>query len=150
MKYPVFLILFFAGITSYNNDEITGIQNDKNNLDFNNKMKITVGSAVFTAKLYDNQTTNALKAMLPITITMSELNGNEKYFQFSNKLPTNSISNLKIENGDLMLYEDNFLVVFYKSFKATYSYTRLGKIDNPARLASALGTGSVEVKFELE
>ena len=45
-------------------------------------LKITVGGKVFTATLLDNASANAFKAMLPLTMNMTELNGNEKYFRF--------------------------------------------------------------------
>lgn len=41
------------------------------------KMKIAIGSAVFTATLYENPTTKELIAQLPFTLDMTELNGNE-------------------------------------------------------------------------
>jgi hypothetical protein len=112
------------------------------------KMKITIGSAVFTATLNNNATATAFKAMLPLTINMSELNGNEKFYYFSATLPTNASSGGNIQVGDLMLYGNNCLVLFYEGFNTSYSYTRLGKIDNTAGLVAALGTGSVTVKFE--
>lgn len=43
-------------------------------------IKITIGPKVFHATLYDNETTKAIKALLPMTVNMTELNGNEKYF----------------------------------------------------------------------
>lgn len=116
----------------------------------NQTMKITIGSSVYTAILYDNATANAFKAMLPMTLNMSELNGNEKYFYFSNTLPTDSAPGGNIQNGDLMLYGDNCLVLFYESLNTTYNYTRLGKIDNINGLVTSLGTGNVTIKFELE
>jgi hypothetical protein len=79
---------------------------------------------------------------------MTELNGNEKYFDFSSPLPTNASVGGAIKAGDLTLYGNNVLVLFYKSFTTTYSYTRLGYVDNPTGLAEALGAGNVVVKFE--
>lgn len=53
-----------------------------------------------------------------------------------------------IQTGDLMLYGSSCLVLFYESFRTSYSYTRLGRVENPSGLASALGRGSVSVTFE--
>lgn len=116
----------------------------------NGTMKITIGTSVFTATFYDNATATAFKSMLPITINMSELNGNEKYFYFSNTLPTNASPGGTIQNGDLMLYGNNCLVLFYESFNTSYSYSRIGKITNTTGLTNAVGNGNVEVKFEME
>ena len=112
-------------------------------------MRITIGSKTFHATLDENATATAFKAMLPLTVDMQELNGNEKLYRLPNKLPTKASNPGKIENGDLMLYGANTVVLFYKSFPTSYSYTRLGRINDPAGLASAVGSGSVVVTFEL-
>jgi hypothetical protein len=111
-------------------------------------MKITVGTAVFTATLYDNPGATAFKALFPLTVNMTDLNNNEKYFDLPNPLPTNASVGGDIKAGDLTLYGTNTLVLFYKSFNTSYSYTKLGYIDNPTGLATALGNGNVIVKFE--
>jgi hypothetical protein len=114
------------------------------------KMKIKIGARTFNAVLYDNATATAFKARLPVTIKMQDLNSNEKYFDFSSGLPTNSANPGTIQSGDLMLYGNKTLVLFYKSFPTSYSYTELGRIDNTSGLTAALGTGNVTVTFELE
>ena len=114
------------------------------------KLKVTVGSAIFTATLLDNASVAALKAKLPMTMNMKELNGNEKYYDLSENLPRNASNPQTIQTGDLMLYGSNTIVLFYKTFPTSYSYTRLGRIDNPSGLAEAQGSGDVMVKFELE
>jgi hypothetical protein len=121
-----------------------------NNDTLSNQMKITIGTAVFTATLLDNETARAWKSMLPLTLNMSELNENEKYFHFPDDLPANASNPRTIHAGDLMLWGANSLVIFYETFSTSYSYTPIGSIDDPSGLALALGSGSVTVKFELE
>ena len=111
-------------------------------------MKITVGEHQFTITLEDNAAAAALKEHLPMTLDMSELNGNEKYHYLSFSLPTNPYSPGKIESGDVMLYGDSCLVVFYESFSTPYSYTRIGRINDAAGLRTAVGAGDVQITFE--
>jgi hypothetical protein len=114
------------------------------------KLKITIGTNTFAATLYNNATVNAFKTRLPMTIIMRELNGNEKYFDLPDNLPANASNPGTIQTGDLILYGSNTLVLFYKSFPTSYSYTPMGRIDNTSGLTAALGSGNTTVKFELE
>lgn len=114
-----------------------------------NRLLIRVGQRTFTATLLTNATATAFKARLPLALSMQELNGNEKYGELTPGLPTGATNPGMIQTGDLMLYGSGTLVLFYETFRTTYSYTRIGRIDNPAGLAAALGSGSVTVRFEL-
>lgn len=113
-----------------------------------NKITIRIADKVFAATLSDNGTAAALKKLLPLSMTMSELNGNEKLFKLSATLPTQESRPSSIQTGDLMLYGSSTLVLFYKSFPTTYSYTKIGRVDDPAGLDAALGSGNVAVTFE--
>lgn len=110
-------------------------------------IEITVNGRTFSATLYDNETAKAFKERLPIVLDMSELNGNEKYYYLPDDLPRNSSKPSRINTGDIMLYGSDCLVIFYESFSTSYSYTPIGKIDDPDGLAAALGSGSVQVTF---
>ncbi len=99
----------------------------------------------FPAKLYQTETTKSIMQKLPLSITMSELNGNEKYYYFSEDFPTQTERVSTIHAGDLKLYGSSCLVLFYESFSTSYSYTSLGYVENPGELAEVLGTGSVYV-----
>lgn len=131
------LIVFFVGI---------GRLNAQSQI-----IKITVGTSEFTATLEDNPTVNAFIQLLPLTINMSELGGVEKYYYFPSgtTLPTNAQNVGTIQTGDLMLYGNNCLVLFYTTFNTSYSYTKIGQIDDVAGLTTALGTGSVTITYEL-
>ena len=113
-------------------------------------IKMTINTYTFRAKLFDNETTAAFKTMLPLTLTMSELNGNEKYFHFSNNLPTHSSNPMTIYSGDLMLWGNNSFVLFYETLSTSYAYTRIGRIEDITNLIHTVGKGDVMVKIELE
>jgi hypothetical protein len=112
-----------------------------------NKINIKIGAETFKATLLNNSSANAFKAMLPVTLNMSELNGNEKFYDFSDNLPSNASNPGTIRNGDIMLYGSGTLVLFYKTFSTSYSYTRIGSVDDLAGYAAALGAGNVTVTF---
>lgn len=128
-------------------DDSKGQESNGNERNAMPQLKIEAGGQTFTATLLDNPTTRALLDRLPMTISMSELNGNEKYYYLPESLPTNSQRPGNIHAGDLMLYGSDCLVLFYESFSSGYSYTRLGSVDDPSSLSAALGRGSVEVTF---
>lgn len=113
-----------------------------------NRITITVGDKRFAATLADNPTAEAFRMLLPLSITMSELNGNEKLFRLPAPLPAQDSVPSSIRTGDLMLYGSRTVVLFYKSFPTVYSYTSIGRIVDPAGLAAAVGSGSVAVTIE--
>ena len=156
MKYSVLMIWTFMSMMAYStsscdkNDANSNINHIPENTSpmANSKIKIKVGSKTFVVTLLNNNSAKAFKEMLPLTINMIELNANEKYFDMPNSLPTNSSSPGSIKTGDLMLYGSKTLVLFYKTFSTSYSYTKLGSIDDVTGLAAALGSGNVTITFE--
>lgn len=112
-------------------------------------INISINGQHFLAKLYDNQTTQELMELLPITITMDDLNQNEKYYYLNQPLAVDSESVRKIQSGDIMLFSSNCLVIFYKDFETSYSYTRLGYIEDRKRFKEVIENGSVEVRLEV-
>jgi hypothetical protein len=157
MKIPIVIYLFFVSIfgcaTSCTKDNENVLSNEnpaKNDTTMSSKIVITVNSQSFTATLFDDNSAKAFRETLPMTINMTELNGNEKYYDLPSNLPTNSSNPGSIQNGDLMLYGSKTLVLFYKTFSTSYSYTKLGRIDNLSGLTSALGSGNVTVTIEVQ
>jgi len=111
------------------------------------QITMTVNGKQFAATLENNATANAFKAMLPLTLNMTELNANEKFADLPKSLPTNRYNPGTIEVGDILLYGSTTIVVFYKKFDTPYSYTKIGKIENVDGLETALGKGNVKVSF---
>lgn len=110
---------------------------------------LSVGEKRFTVELEENASARGLAERLPLTVTMGELNGNEKYYYLPEALPTAPERPGEIQAGDLMLYGSDCLVLFYESFSTSYAYTRLGRITDPKGLAEAVGSGEVEVTFQM-
>lgn len=108
-------------------------------------ISITIGSKVFKADVEQSETGRAFLSKLPLTLDMSELNGNEK-FCYGVSLPRADKRFDAISAGDLMLYSGNCIVLFYGP-AGGYSYTRIGRLQSTEGLAAALGPGSVTATF---
>ena len=129
--------------TNIINEEVDTMNNEEI------KINLIVNNKTFTATLENNETTRALTSMFPMTLNMSDLHSNEKYNYLNSSLTTNSSIPRMINAGDIKLYGNNCLVVFYDDFKNSYSYTNLGKVDNVDDFIAELGSGSVNIRFEL-
>lgn len=110
-------------------------------------MWMTIGTQRFAVRLVDNPTARAFLRLLPATFEMAELNGNEKHVALPHSLPTNAMRPGTIRTGDVLLYGNDTLVVFYKTFRSSYSYTSIGRIEDNVGLSQALGPGSQRVTF---
>jgi hypothetical protein len=110
-------------------------------------MWMTVRERRFAITFADTEAALAFAAMLPLSMDMADLKRNEKHADLPKSLPTNASRPGTIRDGDLMLYGSRTLVVFYLNFNSSYSYTRIGRVDNPEDLAQALGSGDVRIEF---
>ena len=150
----IVICLFMVVGCNSKKDETNNQNNSTNQQESNNKsnnsneviksVKAIINGKEYVINLEDNETSNSFANLLPQELNMSELNGNEKYIYLDTTLPTNSSNPKRINAGDVMLYGNNCLVIFYKSFDTSYSYTRIGHIDDLPNL----GNGNITVKFE--
>ena len=119
------------------------IDNEEMTMD---KVYININNKKFGIDLENNSTTSALIRLLPLELSMNDLNGNEKYVYLNESLPTNTYSPKHIEVGDVMLFGDNCLVIFYESFDTSYSYTKIGHINNLPNL----NDGKISISIDVE
>ena len=148
--YSMLIILCLIVITGCNKQEIDNKSSKKEEAKIEEKnevarsMKITISNNEYTVNLENNETVKELVSMLPLELNMSELNGNEKYAYLDKFFSTNSYNPKRINSGDVMLFGDNCLVIFYDSFNTSYSYTKIGHIDN----VPSLGNENIKVVID--
>ena len=117
-----------------------------------NSIRLTLeNGTAFTATLADNSSAEALKNLLAeggLTIEMSDYGNMEKVGPIGQSLPRND-EHITTSAGDLILYQGSNLVIYYAP--NTYTFTRLGRIDNVEEdeLRTALGEGNVTVTLSL-
>ena len=119
------------------------IDNEEMTMD---KVYININNKKLGIDLENNSTTSALIKLLPLELSMNDLNGNEKYVYLNESLPTNTYSPKHIEAGDVMLFGDNCLVIFYESFDTSYSYSKIGHINN----LPSLDDGNISISIDVE
>ena len=113
------------------------------------KMNVQIGDYNFTAALENNAAVEELLDMMkegPITIQMEDYSGFEKVGPLGRSLTTSN-SQTTTSAGDIVLYNGNNIVMFYGS--NSWSYTRIGKIDDLSDWKKALGNGSITAIFTL-
>ena len=113
-------------------------------------MKVQVGDVVFSATLEENEAVASFVEMMrenPVSIQMSDYSSFEKVGSLGTSLPVNN-SQITTYAGDIVLYNGNQIVIFYGS--NSWSYTRLGHVDDLTGWEEALGSGDVTVTFSLE
>lgn len=113
------------------------------------KMQVQAGDRTFSATLENNAATEALAELMkaaPIEIQMRDYSGFEKVGPLGTSLPADD-RQTTTRVGDIVLYTGNQIVLFYGS--NSWSYTRLGRIDDLTGWEEALGSGDVTVRFSL-
>ena len=115
-------------------------------------VKVKINDEVFDVKLENNSATQELIKELKkgnVTVNASEYGGFEKVGDLGFSLPT-SDENIGTAPGDIVLYQGDKISLFYGSH--SWSYTKLGKIDNVGsnKLKEVLGSGDVTLEFSLK
>ncbi|MCY1585462.1 cyclophilin-like fold protein [Staphylococcus pettenkoferi] len=110
---------------------------------------ISIDNYNFSATLFDNPVATEIQALLPFEITMQDLNNNEKYYNFSQTFSAKPKNINNIHKGDIMLYQDNCLVIFYDDFETNIQYTPIGKVDDINKIEMFSHQQEIKVAFTL-
>lgn len=146
---------FIAGMTGeVKIDSNPAVREAANDINFEEngamKMNVQAGNSTFTATLEENAAVEAFTALMedaPVVIRMRDYSGFEKVGSLGTELPADN-TRTTTQPGDIVLYNGNQIVIFYGS--NSWSYTRLGKIDDLTGWEDALGSGDVTVTFSLK
>lgn len=159
-KLTIFIVIVIAAVLlvacGNKSDSQEEVKNDKAVGDINevgpdmsNKMIVQVGNYEFTATLENNEAVKELIEMMkksPVELKLEDYSGFEKVGPLGKSLTRND-SQTTTNKGDIVLYNGNNIVVFYGS--NSWSYTRIGKIDDTTNLEKALGSGEVTAIFKI-
>ncbi len=114
-------------------------------------LKLTINNVIYTVILEKNETAKSFLNLIENekTCEMNELNGNEKYVYLPISLPTKPYKPQIINAGDIMLFGNNCLVLFYKTFSTSYSYTKIGHIDDASNLEENLKNNDISALWQV-
>lgn len=113
-------------------------------------MTLKIGEKIVPVTWENNASVEELKkiASSGLTIKMSKYGGFEQVGSIGHNITSND-KQTKTAPGDIVLYSDNQLVVFYGS--NSWAYTRLGKINlSKSELKELLGKKDVTVTLSVE
>lgn len=112
------------------------------------RIVITVNGKPFGGTLANTEAAREFSKLLPLNLTMEELNSNEKYAYLDDPLPTDSRNPGTIHAGDVMLFGSSCIVLFYQTFPTQYTYTPIARLDDDEGLRETVGSGDVEATID--
>ena len=118
--------------------------------DDNMMIKVKINDTIFDVQLENNSATQELIKTLEkgnVTINATDYGNFEKVGDLGFSLPT-SDEQISTSSGDIVLYQGNQISLFYDYH--SWSYTKLGKIQNADDLKTTLGSGDVVITFSIK
>lgn len=113
--------------------------------------KLVIKGEEFPVTFKESETTaHLIYEYFPLEMNMKDINDMEKYFFLPNEIPFNKQQRESIEPGEILLYGNDCVCIFYKGTKTHYKYTPIGQVDNPIRLEELLGYEDAHVLFLLD
>lgn len=146
------MVVALIGITAcFNKNDPSSIGDSSVSTEGDTQMGVSVTLTIkneeFALNLEENEATRALVEKLrerPLAISFDDYGGFEKVGSLGFSLPRND-SSMTTYPGDVVLYNGNNIVIFYGS--NSWSYTKLGHIDDVDRLTNALSGDNVNISF---
>lgn len=127
------------------------------------KLYLIIGSRTFTATLDSNEAVTSLKGLLPLQIKMLDDGKIAKSHKFSSSLKyvSRGMKGIKqneeiigeAQAGDIVMYESQYLTIFYDKFNSNQKFVKIGHVDvegeDMEELKDALGKNDVEILWIL-
>lgn len=148
-KIGIFVMVFLAISCAF----ASGKTSSDSSSSSGKKIFITTNGEKMSVSLADTSAANALfdliKSKGTVTVNAHDYGSFEKVGDLPTSLPRND-TQITTKNGDVILYQGKSIVIFYGS--NSWSYTRLGSVDEPfrSRLKTILGSGDVALVLSVE
>lgn len=148
-KIGIFVMVFLAISCAFASGKTSGDSSNSSG----KKIFITANGGKMSVSLADTPAANALfdliKSKGTVTVNAHDYGSFEKVGDLPMSLPR-SDTQITTKNGDVILYQGKSIVIFYGS--NSWSYTRLGWIDEPfrSRLKTILGSGDVALVLSVQ
>ena len=117
-----------------------------------NQLFLTVNSKTITATLDSNKAVNYLKSVFPLRVKMYDYASMAKGYNFSSsfkKIRKENVNTDNLQIGDIVLYDQKHLMIFYQNFKNEDKYIKIGHVDSVEGLKEKLGENDIEVLWSL-
>ena len=145
LVFSIIMVVFL--VTDHGNFSLALPNNDSNKEVVSLNANINIDGVDYAATFNNSDSAKIFLNSLPLDVTMYDLNNNEKYVYLNFKLPANPTYTGNINAGDIVLFGDDCLVIFYKSFTTNYSYTKIGEISNIEEFINNVKYGNAKVKI---